>query len=166
MGKIQQRITSCFWFDGQAEQAAEFYTSIFPNSKIGEISRFGKEGFEFHGMLEGTAMTVNFELDGIKFMGLNGGPHFQFNESISLVIHCANQSEIDHYWNSLTAAGKESQCGWLKDQFGISWQVVPTRLGEMLSDPEPKKRGSVMQALMPMKKIDLPTLEKAFESET
>lgn len=145
------RITPCLWFDGQAEEAAQFYASIFKNSKIGAISP-GPGG---------KALTVQFELDGQPFLGLNGGPKFKFGEATSFVIHCKTQKKVDEYWAKLTEGGSESQCGWLKDKYGLSWQVVPTALPKLLKQKDPKKAKKVMDALLKMKKIDIPTLEKA-----
>ena len=125
MANISQRITNCLWFDSEAEEAAAFYASIFPNSKVGAISRYGKEGFEFHKKPEGSVMTVSFSLDGQEFIALNGGPVYKFNEAMSLMINCGTQEEVDHYRNRLSEGGKESQGGWLKDKFGVSWQVIP-----------------------------------------
>jgi predicted 3-demethylubiquinone-9 3-methyltransferase (glyoxalase superfamily) len=160
-----QKITPHLWFDHQAEEAAIFYTSVFKNSKIGKISRYGKEGFEVHGRPEGSVMTVAFTLEGQQFLALNGGPIFTFNESISFVVHCDTQEEIDHYWNRLSAGGdpKAQVCGWLKDPFGLSWQVVPSQLEQFLSDPAGAQR--VMKALMQMKKLDLAALQQAFEGK-
>jgi len=162
-----QKITPCLWFDSNAEEAAEFYTSIFKKSKIGKISRYGKEGYEIHGKPEGTVLTVEFELNGQTFTALNGGPAFKFNEAISFQVHCESQNEVDHYWEKLSQGGDEKaqQCGWLKDKYGVSWQIVPTVLGEMLQDKDPKKSGRVMNALLQMKKIDIRTLEKAYEQK-
>jgi predicted 3-demethylubiquinone-9 3-methyltransferase (glyoxalase superfamily) len=152
-------ITPCLWFDNRAEEAAHFYTSVFKNSRIGSITRYGKEGFEFHGQKEGTAMTVLFEINGQPFTALNGGPIFQFSEAISLQVFCETQAEIDEYWSKLTDGGEESQCGWLKDKFGLSWQIVPSVLPELLSDPA--RAGRVTNAFMQMKKFDIETLLKA-----
>jgi predicted 3-demethylubiquinone-9 3-methyltransferase (glyoxalase superfamily) len=152
-------ITPCLWFDSQAEEAAKFYTSIFKNSSIGAISRYGKEGQEFHGREPGTAMTVEFTLDGNKYTALNGGPIFKFTEAISFQVPCQDQAEIDYYWSKLTEGGEESQCGWLKDKFGLSWQVFPAILPTLLSDPE--KAGRVTNAFMKMKKFDIQTLLNA-----
>ena len=162
-----QKITPCLWFDSNAEEAAEFYTSIFKKSKIGKISRYGKEGYEIHGKPEGTVLTVEFELNGQTFTALNGGPAFKFNEAISFQVHCESQNEVDHYWEKLSQGGDEKaqQCGWLKDKYGVSWQIVPTVLGEMLQDKDPKKSGRVMNALLQMKKIDIRALEKAYEQK-
>jgi predicted 3-demethylubiquinone-9 3-methyltransferase (glyoxalase superfamily) len=155
-----QKISICLWFDKQAEEAAQFYTSIFKNSEMGRVSRYGKAGFEIHHMPEGTVMVAEFKLNGVDFKALNGGPLFKFNESMSIVVDCNTQDEIDHYWNSLLAdGGKESQCGWLKDKFGVSWQIVPTVLNTLMSNPE--KSEKVMQAFMKMKKFDIQALEEA-----
>src|ERR1700733_12668970 len=156
---INKIISPCLWFDTQAEDAANFYVSIFSNSKIRTISRYGKEGFEFHRKPAGTVLTVSFELDGQPFTALNGGPLFKFNESISFQISCDTQEEIDHYWAKLTQGGEESSCGWLKDKFGVSWQVNPSILGKLMSDPE--RSGRVMNAFLKMKKFDIDTLMKA-----
>jgi predicted 3-demethylubiquinone-9 3-methyltransferase (glyoxalase superfamily) len=152
-------ITPCLWFDTQAEEAANFYASIFSNSKIGNISRYGKEGFEVHHKPAGTAMVVSFELDGQPFTALNGGPQFKFNESVSFKISCETQDEIDYYWNNLIAGGEEGRCGWLKDKYGVSWQVIPSILGQLMSNPE--RSGRVMKAFLQMKKFDIETLKKA-----
>jgi len=163
MPAIQTKITPCLWFDSEAEEAAKFYTSIFPNSKIGAVSRYGEAGKEIHGKKPGSAMTVAFELDGLEFTGLNGGPLFKFSEAISFQINCQTQEEIDHYWEKLTAGGdpKAQQCGWLKDKFGVSWQVVPAILPKLLSDPDPKKSERMMKALLQMKKLDINELLRA-----
>ena len=161
-----QKITSNLWFDNQAEDAARFYTSIFKNSSIGRISRYGKEGYEIHGRPEGSVMTVEFWLDEQGFVALNGGPHFKFNEAVSFIINCEDQQEVDHYWNNLTQGGDEKAqvCGWLKDKFGLSWQVVPKILPELVNDADPEKAGKAMKSMMQMKKIDIATLEKAVNS--
>jgi len=160
-----QKITPCLWFDSNAEEAAKFYTSIFKNSKIGRISRYGKEGHEFHGKPPGTVMTVEFELQGQAFTALNGGPMFKFNEAISFQVNCESQEEVDYYWEKLSEGGDEKaqQCGWLKDKYGLSWQVVPTVLVEMLLDKDPKKSERVMNALHQMKKLDIAKLKRAYE---
>jgi len=162
---ITQRIAPCLWFDDQAEEAARFYAGIFPNSKIGQISRFGEEGKEHHHKEPGTAMTVAFELDGQSFTGLNGGPIFQFNEAISLQVNCETQEEVDHYWNKLSEGGDEKaqQCGWLKDKYGVSWQVVPTIVPELINGPDAEKSSRAMQALLQMKKLDIAELKRAYE---
>jgi len=162
-----QPITPCLWFDNQAEEAARYYTGIFKNSKIGTISRYTEAGREVHGRPAGTVMVVAFELDGQPFTALNGGPLFKFNEAISFQIMCRTQEEVDHYWNKLTAGGDEKaqQCGWLKDKYGVSWQVVPAVLAEMMSDPDKEKSGRAMEALLQMKKLDIAELKRAFEGE-
>lgn len=156
-----QKITPFLWFDNQAEQAANFYTSVFQNSKLGQISRYGEAGPG----PEGSVMTIGFELEGIEFTALNGGPLFQFNESVSFVINCESQEEVDHYWDRLSEDGAVQQCGWLKDKYGVSWQVVPTRLVEMLGDPDAEKRRGVTEAMLQMIKLDLGALERAFGNE-
>jgi predicted 3-demethylubiquinone-9 3-methyltransferase (glyoxalase superfamily) len=163
MANINQRITNCLWFDSEAEEAANFYTSIFPKSSMGEISRYGKAGYEFHQQPAGKVLVAKFTLDGQEFIALNGGPLFPFNESISLMVNCKDQAEIDYYWEKLTEGGEESQCGWLKDKFGVSWQVTPVRLMEMMSHPEKYQR--VMEAFMKMKKFDLAKLEAVYRGE-
>jgi predicted 3-demethylubiquinone-9 3-methyltransferase (glyoxalase superfamily) len=160
-----QKITPCLWFDDQAEEAAKFYTEIFKNSKIKKISRYGKEGYEIHRKREGSVMTVEFELDGQPFTALNGGPIFKFNEAISFRVDCATQEEVDYYWENLSEGGDENaqQCGWLKDRYGLSWQIVPRPLLEMLNDPDAKKSQRVMAAMLKMKKIEIETLKRAYE---
>lgn len=150
-------ITPFFWFDQQAEEAANFYVSIFPNSKITGIARYSEAGPR----PAGSVMTVGFELDGKPYTALNGGPLFQFNESVSFVVHCQSQKDVDHYWDSLIAGGTPSQCGWLKDRYGMSWQIVPDRLIELLQDADKKKSAKVAEAMFKMVKLDLPTLEQA-----
>ena len=159
-----QKITPCLWFDDQAEQSAKFYTEVFKNSRIKKISRYGKEGYEIHHRPEGSVMTVEFELDGQTFTALNGGPVFQFNEAISFQVDCATQEEVDYYWEKLSAGGDEKaqQCGWLKDKYGLSWQIVPRVLVEMLNDPYAKKSQCVMAAMLKMKKIEIETLKRAY----
>jgi predicted 3-demethylubiquinone-9 3-methyltransferase (glyoxalase superfamily) len=158
-----QRITPFFWFDDQAEEAVNFYLSVFDNSKIQSISRFSKESAQACGKQEGSVMAISFELDGQNFSALNGGPVFKFNEAVSLVVHCRSQEEVDHYWNKLSQGGDEKaqQCGWLKDRFGVSWQIVPTALIELLSDPDAQKVRKVTGAMMQMKKIDIASLHQA-----
>jgi predicted 3-demethylubiquinone-9 3-methyltransferase (glyoxalase superfamily) len=160
-------IVPCLWFDTQAEDAARFYTGIFKNSTIGTITRYSEAGREVHGRAAGTVMTVEFDLNGQKFTALNGGPHFKFNEAISFQIMCQNQQEVDHYWNKLSQGGDPSaqQCGWLKDKFGVSWQVVPTPLLEMLTDSDREKADRTMEAMLQMKKLDIAELERAYEGE-
>lgn len=157
-----QKITPFLWFDKQAEEAVNFYTTVFKKSKINTITRYNKAGAEVSGMAEGMAMTVEFELDGQTFVALNGGPVYKFSPAISFVINCKDQEEIDWYWSKLTGdGGQEVQCGWLTDQFGVSWQVVPTTLPKLLTNKDPEKAGRVMQAMLAMKKIDISALEKA-----
>jgi predicted 3-demethylubiquinone-9 3-methyltransferase (glyoxalase superfamily) len=159
-----QKITPCLWFDNQAEEAARFYTSIFKNSRIGRIARYGKAGFEVHGRPEGTVMTVEFEINGQTFTALNGGPVFKFNEAISLQVYCETQEEVDHYWEKLSEGGDEKaqQCGWLKDKYGVSWQIVPTALVRMLAGKDSRTSDSVMTAVLQMKKPDIARLEQAY----
>lgn len=159
-----QRIAPCLWFDDQAEEAVAFYISIFANSRIVSLSRYGEAGHEFHGRPPGSVMTVAFELDGQAFTALNGGPVFRFNEAVSLQVNCESQAEVDHYWDALGAGGDAGaqQCGWLKDRYGLSWQIVPTVLPEMLSDPGTHKTQRVMSALLQMKKLDIAELRKAY----
>jgi predicted 3-demethylubiquinone-9 3-methyltransferase (glyoxalase superfamily) len=161
-----QRIAPCLWFDSQAEEAARFYASIFKNSKIAAISRYGEAGREFHGKPPGTVMTVAFELDGQSFTALNGGPIFKFNEAVSLQVNCASQEEVDYYWDKLSEGGDEKaqQCGWLKDKFGLSWQIVPSVLGELLQSEDAAKSQRVMAALMQMKKLDIGKLKQAYDA--
>jgi predicted 3-demethylubiquinone-9 3-methyltransferase (glyoxalase superfamily) len=160
-----QNITPCLWFDNNAEEAAKFYISVFKNSKIGKISRYGKEGYEIHGKPAGTVLTVEFELNGQTFTALNGGPVFKFNEAVSFQVYCSSQKEIDYYWEKLSEGGAEGQCGWLKDRYGLSWQVVPTALGKMLQDKNAEKSERVMKALLQMRKLDIKTLREAFEQK-
>jgi len=160
---VVQKIAPCLWFDDLAEEAAKFYVSIFDNSSLGTVTRYGKEGFEVHGRPEGSAMTVSFRLDGQEFTALNGGPHFKFTEAISFVVNCQSQDEVDAYWEKLSAGGAEVQCGWLKDKFGLSWQIVPTVLPELLSAADPEKAQRVMKAMLAMKKLDIHALKQAFD---
>ena len=160
-----QRIGVCLWFDHQGEEAAKFYVSIFQNSRIGRVTHYDEEGSRAAGRPKGSVMTVAFELDGQEFMALNGGPVFTFTEAISLVVNCATQDEVDAYWSKLSTGGQEVQCGWLKDRFGVSWQVVPTILPEMLQDNDPEKSKRVMAAMLKMIKLDIPTLKKAYAGE-
>jgi predicted 3-demethylubiquinone-9 3-methyltransferase (glyoxalase superfamily) len=159
------RIRPCLWFADQAEEAARFYTGIFKNSRIVRITRYGKAGFEVHGRPAGSVLTVEFELDGQKFTALNGGPLFTFNEAISLEVHCKSQDEIDYYWEKLSAGGdpKAQVCGWLKDKYGVSWQVVPTLLTEMLTDEKSPKSQRAFEAMLQMKKLDIAALQRAYE---
>jgi len=161
---ISQRITPCLWFDDQAEAAAAFYISIFRNSKIVNASHFGDEGREFHGKAPGTVMTIAFELEGQTFTALNGGPTFKFNEAISFQVDCKTQAEVDYYWDKLAEDGdpKAQQCGWLKDRFGVSWQVVPSALIALIADPKTSQQAT--KAMLKMKKIDIGELERACAS--
>ncbi|MBW4538401.1 MAG: VOC family protein [Myxacorys chilensis ATA2-1-KO14] len=161
--QVVQKITPCLWFDDQAEEAVEFYTTIFKDSKVVNISRYGEAGYEVHGKPAGTVMTVAFELNGQAFTALNGGPTFKFNEAISLQIMCETQEEVDYYWEKLTEGGDEKaqQCGWLKDKYGVSWQVVPTILPEMLNDSNSEKSQQATEAMLQMKKIDINELKQS-----
>jgi predicted 3-demethylubiquinone-9 3-methyltransferase (glyoxalase superfamily) len=162
-----KKITSCLWFETEAEDAAKYYTSIFKNSKIGRIARYGKEGQEIHGGKEGAVLTIEFEIEGQQFLGLNGGPAFKFNEAVSFVINCDTQEEIDYYWEKLGKGGdpKAQVCGWLKDKFGLSWQVAPTIAANMLADSPNEKSERVMKAIMQMKKIDIKKLQDAYDGK-
>lgn len=162
-----QKITSNLWFSNQAEEAVNYYTSIFKNSKINRITRYSKAGQEVHGMAPGSIMTISFSLDGQTFVALNGGPHFKFNEAISFIVNCDNQEEIDYYWNKLSAGGdeKSQQCGWLKDKFGVSWQIVPAALIDMYKDAESEKAQRTMRAMLKMKKLDIAALEAAYNAQ-
>jgi predicted 3-demethylubiquinone-9 3-methyltransferase (glyoxalase superfamily) len=154
-----QRITPFLWFDDQAEEAVELYTSVFRNSRVGTVTRYGKAGPG----PEGSVMTVSFELEGLQFTALNGGPEFKFNEAISFVVDCRSQEEVDELWEKLSDGGEEGPCGWLKDRFGVSWQIVPTILPELLNDPDPEKAQRVTEAMLQMKKIDIDALKQAYE---
>jgi predicted 3-demethylubiquinone-9 3-methyltransferase (glyoxalase superfamily) len=159
-----QKIVPCLWFDSQAEEAAKFYVSVFERaSRITQVTRYGEEGQETHGQKPGTIMTVAFELEGQQLTALNGGPHFKFNEAISLQVMCETQDEIDRYWGKLSAGGdvKAQQCGWLKDRYGLSWQIVPAVMPELIGDRDPAKAGRVMKAMLKMKKLDIAALKKA-----
>ncbi len=158
-----QKIAPCLWFDNQAEQAAKFYTSIFKHSKIRHMTRYGEAGVAVSGRPKGSVMIVVFEIEGQEFVALNGGPHFKFSEAISLMVKCETQHEIDEMWEKLSQGGEEWPCGWLKDQYGLSWQIVVPVLDEMLQDQDAKKTERVMQALLHMKKIDINTLTQAYE---
>ncbi|HLZ27238.1 MAG TPA: VOC family protein [Chloroflexota bacterium] len=155
---MSQHITPFLWFDGQAEEAMNFYVSIFKNSKIGEVSRYGDAGPG----ASGTVMSATFQLDGQEFMALNGGPGFPFTEAISFFVSCQTQAEVDELWDKLGAGGTPSQCGWLKDRYGVSWQIIPVALGQMLGDRDPARAGRVMQAMLQMQKIDIQALERAY----
>ena len=155
---MMQRISPCLWFDNQAEEAVNYYLSIFKNSKIKSITRYTEAGPG----PKGSVMVISFELDGVEFVALNGGPVFKFNEAVSLAISCQSQAEVDHYWNELTAGGQESQCGWLKDRYGVSWQVVPLQLTELMASSDAPRVKRMTEAMFKMKKLDIATLEKAF----
>jgi predicted 3-demethylubiquinone-9 3-methyltransferase (glyoxalase superfamily) len=159
--ETKQKITPCLWFDTQAEEAANFYISVFKNSRIKHVSRYGKAGREVHGKEAGSVMVVEFEIDGQTFTALNGGPHFKFNEAVSFQITCETQDEIDYFWSKLSENGQESQCGWLKDKFGLSWQVVPAILPHLLTGDDKAKSERAMAALMQMKKLDIAALQRA-----
>jgi predicted 3-demethylubiquinone-9 3-methyltransferase (glyoxalase superfamily) len=158
-----QKITPFLWFDNQAEEAAKFYTSVFKNSKVGRILRYDETSAKAAGRPAGSVLTIEFEIAGQKFTALNGGPQFKFNESVSFVVNCKTQEEVDYFWEKLTAGGgQESECGWLKDKFGLSWQITPTVLIDMLNDKDPKKAERVMKAMMQMQKINIKTLKEAY----
>ena len=158
-----QRITPCLWFDSQAEEAANFYVSIFKNSKIENMTRYGEAGAEVSGRPKGSVMTVTFEIEGQEFVALNGGPHFTFSEAISLMVKCETQKEIDEIWEKLSHGGEEGPCGWLKDKYGLSWQIVSPEWDEMLQDKDVKKSERVMKAILQMTKPDIKTLKQAYE---
>lgn len=158
MAAAMQRITPFLWFEDEAEEAAKFYVSVFRNSKLGKVARYGESAAKASGRPAGSVMTVEFELDGQKFVALNGGPVFKFNESVSFVVNCETQTEIDHYWEKLCAGGEEVQCGWLKDKYGLSWQIVPSSLSSLMQG---KRADKVMAAILTMKKLDLAALERA-----
>ena len=161
-----QKSAPCLWFDTEAENAARFYCSVFDNSLIGTVSRYGNEGQEIHGKAPGSVMAVSFQLDGQKFAAMNGGPQFKFDEAISFQIHCADQKEVDYYWEKLIeGGGTEGPCGWLKDRFGLSWQVVPSALFDMLTAGDAQQADRVMQAFLRMQKFNIAALERAFEGE-
>lgn len=162
-----QKLTPCLCFDSNAEEAVKFYTSIFKKSKIRKIARYGEEAYEIHGRPAGSVMTIEFELNGQTFTALNGGPVFKFNEAISFQVSCKSQQELDYYWGKLSKGGdvKAQQCGWLKDKYGLSWQIVPTVLGEMLQDKDAEKTERVMKALHQMKKLDITKLKRAYDQQ-
>lgn len=161
-----RKITPFLWFDGKAEEAANFYTSIFKNSKVGKVARYGEEGAKASGMPKGTVMTVVFQLEGQEFVALNGGPHFTFSPAISFVVNCQTQEEVDELWERLSEGGEKNRCGWLQDKFGVSWQIVPTALGEMLQDKDATKSSRVMKAMLQMDKIDIKGLKQAYEQRS
>src|SRR5229473_847360 len=158
-----QKITPFLWFDDKAEEAVNFYLSIFKNSKIGTIARYGKEAAELSGRREGTVMTVTFQLDGHEFMALNGGPLFKFTEAVSFLVNCETQQEVDDLWEKLSQGGKGGRCGWLKDKYGLSWQIVPTVLGKLMQDKDAEKAKRVMNAVLQMERLDINRLKQAFD---
>ncbi len=158
-----QKITPFLWFDDKAEEAARFYTSIFKNSKIGKVARYGEEGAKASGRPKGSVMTVTFQLEGQEFVALNGGPHFTFSPAISFVVNCKTQQEVDSLWVNLSEGGETQQCGWLRDKYGVSWQIVPTVLPKMLQDKSPEKSRRVMEAMLQMVKIDIKKLKQAYD---
>jgi len=160
-----QKITPCLWFDNNAEEAINLYVSIFKDAKIGAIARYGDEAVKVSGRPKGSVMTVTFRLFGQDFMALNGGPLFKFTEAISFMVSCENQQEVDEYWDKLSAGGEPGQCGWLKDKYGVSWQIVPTALGKLMSDPDPAKSKRVMAAMLQMKKIEIDKLQQAHDQK-
>jgi len=157
-----QRIIPCLWFDGKAEEAAKFYVSVIKNSRMGRITRYGLEGAKVSGQPKGSVMTVTFELDGQEFMGLNGGPLFKFTEATSFIVNCNTQKEVDDLWEKLSAGGEQQVCGWLKDKYGLSWQIVPTMLGKMMQDKDAARISRVMTAVLQMKKPDIAKLKRAY----
>ena len=162
---MMQRITPCLWFDDKAEEAARFYVSIFKNSKLGHITRYGEAGAEVSGRPKGSVMTVTFEIEGQEFVALNGGPLFKLSYAISFMVKCETQQEIDEMWEKLSQGGEKGQCGWLKDKYGLSWQIVVPMLAEMLQDPDPEKTNRVMQAILQMDKLDIKSLKQAYSQE-
>ena len=160
-----QKITPCLWFDDKAEEAANYYVSIFKDSKVGDVTHYGKEGYEIHGREEGSVLTIEFEIEGQKFVALNGGPIFKFNEAVSFQVHCETQQELDYYWEKLSEGGDEKaqQCGWLKDKYGVSLQIVPIDLIKMLKDKDKKKSERVMKVMLQMHKLDIDKLKRAYE---
>jgi predicted 3-demethylubiquinone-9 3-methyltransferase (glyoxalase superfamily) len=158
-----QKISPCLWFDTEAEEAANFYIGVFANSRICHIARYENAGQEKHGKEAGSVMVVEFDLSGQKFVALNGGPRFKFNEAVSFQVYCETQAEVDHFWSRLTQHGEEGHCGWLKDKYGLSWQIIPTVLLQMMIDPDSKKSERVMKAFLSMKKFDIAALERAYE---
>jgi predicted 3-demethylubiquinone-9 3-methyltransferase (glyoxalase superfamily) len=164
--QLKHPLTPCLWFDTEAEEAANFYCSVFPDSEITAISRFPNAGQDIHGKPAGSVMVVAFELKGQAFTALNGGPQFKFDEAVSFQVMCDSQGEVDYYWDALTKdGGQEGPCGWLKDKFGLSWQVVPAAIPRMMSDPDARKSARVMNAFMTMKKLDLAALERAYAGQ-
>jgi predicted 3-demethylubiquinone-9 3-methyltransferase (glyoxalase superfamily) len=163
MAITKQKITPCLWFDTEAEEAAKFYCSVFKDSKLGKVSRYTEAGREVHHKPAGSVMVVEFEIEGQTFTALNGGPNFKFNEAISLQVRCETQAEVDYFWGKLTQGGQEGPCGWLKDKYGLSWQVVPAAIPKMMTDPDSRKSERVMNAFLKMKKLDIAAIERAYE---
>jgi predicted 3-demethylubiquinone-9 3-methyltransferase (glyoxalase superfamily) len=161
-----QKITPCLWFDTQAEEAAKFYVSLFRNSQLGQVTRYGDSGAQASGQAKGSVMTVSFQLDGQNFTALNGGPHFKFNEAISLMINCETQEEVDDLWERLSKGGQILECGWVKDKYGLAWQVIPKGFLELISDKDPAKAERAMQAMLKMKKLDIRELKRAAEGQS
>lgn len=157
-----QKITPCLWFNDQAEEAMRFYVSVFKNSKVGRVTRYGEAGAKVSGRPKGSVMTATFEIEGQEFMALNGGPHFTLSEAVSFIVKCDTQKEIDTFWEKLSEGGEKGVCGWLKDKFGLSWQIVPTMLSDMLQDKDAEKTNRVMQAILQMKKLDIARLQEAY----
>jgi len=157
-----QKITPCLWFNDQAEEAMRFYVSVFKNSKVGRITHYGEAGAKVSGRLKGSVMTATFEIEGQEFMALNGGPHFTLSEAVSFIVKCDTQEEIDTFWEELSEGGEKGICGWLKDKFGLSWQIVPTVLSDMMQDKDPEKTNRVMEAILQMKKLDIARLQEAY----
>ena len=163
---MKQKITPCLWYDGDAREAAKFYAAVFKDAEIGETSKYNEASAEISGQPEGSVMVVEFEIAGQKFVGLNGGPRFKFNEAISFMIDCKDQAEVDYFWSALTAdGGEESQCGWLKDKFGLSWQVVPAVINDLVAGPDPEGSKRAMAAMLKMKKLDIKRLQDAYDGK-
>jgi predicted 3-demethylubiquinone-9 3-methyltransferase (glyoxalase superfamily) len=164
--KLKHPLATCLWFDTEAEEAANFYCSVFANSQIGQISRYGKAGQDVHHKPPGSVMVAAFEIEGQKFIALNGGPQFKFNEAVSFQVHCDTQAEIDHFWDKLTEGGQPGRCGWLKDKYGVSWQIIPTMLPEIMGGSDTEKSQRAMTAFMQMSKFDIEKLRQAYEGRT
>ncbi len=162
MATVKAKITACLWFDSEAEEAAKFYTSVFKNSAIKQISRYGGAGRDVHGKEPGSVLTVEFEIEGQTFTALNGGPQFKFNEAVSFQVMCDTQSEVDYFWSTLSNGGQEGVCGWLKDKYGLSWQIVPSELPDLLVGDDMARRDRVIGAIMTTKKFDIETLRRAY----
>jgi predicted 3-demethylubiquinone-9 3-methyltransferase (glyoxalase superfamily) len=159
---VMQKITACLWFNDQAEEAMRFYVSVFKNSKVGRVTRYGEAGAKVSGRPKGSVMTATFEIEGQEFMALNGGPHFTLSEAVSFIVKCDTQDEIDTFWEKLSEGGEKGVCGWLKDKFGLSWQIIPTVLSDMMQDKDANKTNRVMQAILQMKKLDIARLQEAY----